>query len=889
MILTVVATWTKGIVKARWRHLGLAAIGIVAATALTGTIGAFGVSSARSMTQRAVAAIPVDWQVAVAAGADISALIDKLPASAPIRAERSVGYADSASFLAVTGDTTQTTGAGQVLGLPVDYSVTFPGQIRPLLGRTDGVLLAQQTAANLHATVGDTVTVRPEAGSAFDVKVDGIVDLPNADALFQAIGPAKGPTATAPPDNVVILPIDQWREHFSKSVQLPSGGARWQVHVALDRSGLPSAPDAASLDSAGKSRNFEVRAAGAAIVGDNLSARLDAVRQDALFARILLLFLGVPGIALALLITIAVARADAGRRRREQALLSLRGAGVAHISSLAFVEAGLTAGMGVFLGVAIAGAVSSTALGIDLRLASVRESFALAGAVGFLLAVAAIVAPAIADIRERSVASRHAWLASTVEPVWQRAYLDVGLIIISGAVFWHSASAGYQVVLAPEGVAATAIDYTAFLAPLLLWIGSGLIVVRVSNYALRVGRSTLAGMLAPLAGRLAVPAAAAVSRQRGRIATGTALVALAFAFAAATAIFNATYNAQLLVDAQLTNGADVTVTGSTATPAGAVLDQIRATRGVAAAEPMQHRFAYVGKDLQDIYGIDPRRIAMATTIANVYFGNHNARATLKRLAKTPDGLLVSQETVNDFQLSLGDLVNLRLQSAADRQYKTVPFHFVGIVKEFPTAPRDSFLVANAAYVAAQTGDPAAEIVLVRAKDDPAALARSIRDGLGTITGLKTTDLAQAAHLIGSSLTAIDLRALGAVELAFAVFFVAMATGLTLWLGQSERARTQAVLMSLGASQTEIRSFTWSEGLVMLGIGLPLGALIGTVVAWMLVRLLSGIFDPPPEILSIPWSYLVLVLTGAIVSTVGAVFVQGVWSKEWAVRELRAGG
>ena len=96
-------------------------------------------------------------------------------------------------------------------------------------------------------------------------------------------------------------------------------------------------------------------------------------------------------------------------------------------------------------------------------------------------------------------------------------------------------------------------------------------------------------------------------------------------------------------------------------------------------------------------------------------------------------------------------------------------------------------------------------------------------------------------------------------------------------------------MSLGASQTEIRSFTWSEGLVMLGIGLPLGALIGTVVAWMLVRLLSGIFDPPPEILSIPWSYLVLVLTGAIVSTVGAVFVQGVWSKEWAVRELRAGG
>ena len=39
MILTVVATWTKGIVKARWRHLGLAAIGIPAEWHLSYGIG----------------------------------------------------------------------------------------------------------------------------------------------------------------------------------------------------------------------------------------------------------------------------------------------------------------------------------------------------------------------------------------------------------------------------------------------------------------------------------------------------------------------------------------------------------------------------------------------------------------------------------------------------------------------------------------------------------------------------------------------------------------------------------------------------------------------------------------------------------------------------------
>ncbi|NWP24173.1 hypothetical protein, partial [Escherichia coli] len=82
----------------------------------------------------------------------------------------------------------------------------------------------------------------------------------------------------------------------------------------------------------------------------------------------------------------------------------------------------------------------------------------------------------------------------------------------------------------------------------------------------------------------------------------------AFSFATAVAVFDTTYNAQLLVDAQLTNGADVTVTGTSAAPAGERLEEIRKAPGVVAAEAMQHRFAYVGNDLQDLYGIDPGTI-----------------------------------------------------------------------------------------------------------------------------------------------------------------------------------------------------------------------------------------------------------------------------------------
>ena len=108
---------------------------------------------------------------------------------------------------------------------------------------------------------------------------------------------------------------------------------------------------------------------------------------------------------------------------------------------------------------------------------------------------------------------------------------------------------------------------------------------------------------------------------------------------------------------------------------------------------MQHRYAYVGSDLQDLYGIDAPHIDEATSMSDAYF-QAPARRNVGPTRATPDGVLVSEETVSDYQLNPGDLINLRLQSAGDHQYHVVPFHFIGVVREFPTAPRNSFLVAN---------------------------------------------------------------------------------------------------------------------------------------------------------------------------------------------------
>ena len=134
-----------------------------------------------------------------------------------------IGYAASDGFEASADGTVQVTGPGKILGIEAGYAADFPGNIRPLLGNLEGVLVAQQTAANLHVTLGDTVTIHRPGLPDVSVTIDGVVDLPNADSMFQAVGAPSGAQPQAPPDNVLILPLEQWHALFD-----PQGSVYFQ-------------------------------------------------------------------------------------------------------------------------------------------------------------------------------------------------------------------------------------------------------------------------------------------------------------------------------------------------------------------------------------------------------------------------------------------------------------------------------------------------------------------------------------------------------------------------------------------------------------------------------------------------------------------------------------
>ncbi len=248
---TIVA-WLAGLLKTRAPGIAAAVGGIAITVSLIVVLGAFMQSSAAEMTARATTDLPIDWQVELVPGASIDAVIAEMRSAAPIAKTAAVGYAAVDGLEASGAGTVQVTGPGKVLGLQASYSSDFPGNIRPLLGRP-GTLIAQQTAANLHVAPGDAVTIHRPGLPDAQVTVDGVVDLPNADSMFQAIGVPAGAAPQAPPDNVLLLPMEKWHALFDPEAEIRPDS----VPAANSCTTRPGAPSHRSANSF--SRRFRAR------------------------------------------------------------------------------------------------------------------------------------------------------------------------------------------------------------------------------------------------------------------------------------------------------------------------------------------------------------------------------------------------------------------------------------------------------------------------------------------------------------------------------------------------------------------------------------------------------------------------------------------------------
>jgi putative ABC transport system permease protein len=440
----------------------------------------------------------------------------------------------------------------------------------------------------------------------------------------------------------------------------------------------------------------------------------------------------------------------------------------------------------------------------------------------------------------------------TGKPLWQRLYLDVGCLVVAGLVYWLTARTGFSAVVNPDSNPTLSLSVYMFLAPALLWIGAALLLVRLRGRGLAWVAARAAGERAttPLGFLLA-----SASRRGGAINRGLLVLGLLLAFGVNLGIFVATYDQQARVDAQLTLGADAVATA----PPGAIrqhalVQKVAALPGAAGVSAVDHAYAYVGPDLQDTFGIDPSTLTRGTSLRDSYFIGGTAAQMLDRLRTTPDGILVSKETITDYSLNEGDLLRLRVLDHATGRFRVAPFHVVGVVQEFPSAPKDSFMVANLGYLERVTHDPGPNVLFVRASGDPTALARRMAAATRSY-GTTVKDIRQQSEQTVSSITTVQLRGISRIEETFLVVLAAAAMALFVSVGLTERRHELATMSALGASLRRTGSFLWSEAVIVLVAALALAAVLGWLLAEMLVAMLQHVFDPPPDHLVVPWGFL----------------------------------
>ncbi|HWX97904.1 MAG TPA: ABC transporter permease [Solirubrobacteraceae bacterium] len=853
-----------------------------ASVALLGGMLLFVGNSLRTVAGSAVRSVPLDLQGPVSSYGEARAVAGE------VARQHGVLQASAAATAPLSGAEHQgpngltSSGAGAVLAVPLDYGAHIH-TYRFLQGalRSGSIVLDQQMAATLQAHIGDRITLRDAGGRAQTYPVSGVALITAPDKLFQPLNPQLGPAPAQPPANVAIMPLETFASTFAPGLPTianasigtsaqpgAQSGVQWQVQTQLDPVALSGGSPSAALERATQTRNrIERTLPGKVQFVDNLSDSLNTAAGDALYAETLYIMLAVPGALIALGLAYLAALGTVERDRRDLALLRARGARRRDLLVLASLESvilGIVAGL---LGTAAAFAAVS-ALVTGGTHATTGRVFAI-GAICVILASAgagaARVGASLSSLRN-SVATGRRGTRREGKPLWQRLYLDIICLGVSGLVYWLTASTGFSAVVSPDSNPTLSLSVYMFFAPALLWIGATLLLVRLRGRALSwvIART--------VRGRASTPRAfllVSAGRRGAAINRGLVVVGLLLAFGVNLGIFSATYNQQVKADAQLTLGADVTATTAPGVAAQRNLTrQIAALPGVAAATGVEHSYAYVGPDLQDTYGIDASSFGRATSLRDSYFLHSTAQQVLDRLRRTPDGIAVSKETITDFSLRNGDLLRLRVLDQRTGKFHVVPFHVAGIVQEFPSAPKDSFMVANLSYLESATHAGGPNVVFAKASGYPPDVARRVAAATSAL-GTKVDNINNQASRTSSSITTVDLTGISHIEQAFAIVLAAAAMGLFVALGISERRQEFATMAAIGAPLSRISAFLWTEAAIVLTVGLALAVGLGWLLSEMLVAILQHVFDPPPDTLAVPWAFLGGLAGAAIVATLVA--------------------
>lgn len=858
------------------RSLSVAAT-LALAVGLTLSTVLYVAASSRALTTAALRPVSVDL---VAHGTT-----DRLNAEAvaeDYRAQPGVTVAEPLVAADITSigraDGTKATGAAKLFATTDGFVRSFPF-VTTSEGAFDGkgVLVSQSTASQLGIKPGDSIVVKSVSGQSSFV-VAGILDSASAEPLFSSGDPNyEGEFAIVP--DVVVLPLAVYQ---SSAVALIPGIAQGkapldpQVYIRLDRSRFSSSPATAQRNVRRFAFGIERRFTGQVKITNNDETALNRARKDVIGADIIFIFLGIPGIAVAGFLAFGATQVFREEGRRELGLLRARGAGPRQVLTIAAMSAAVAGLLGSAVGLLMGWAVASAAGGAGaVKGTDVIRAAPVALAAGVVLTVLALVVPVAFTLRNDITAERRRVARSPGAPAWQRYWLDAGALGLAALfLFITSLTGGFKPANA-EGQSISLAFYV-FLGPLFLWVGLTLAAQRALG---RFLPRLLLGMSRMLRlGGFSQVATRDLVRRPALATTTTTVVALTVAFALSVIAFTATYQHERTRDSQYVAGSDIRVTLSSAgsTPRETIEPALQQTGVTHVSGFLRETNALIGAQRQTLYAIDVASFRQTAFLPDSFFVNGDAAATLDALANTPNGVLVSRDELLKFNIQLGDPLIVRLPTtAAGANYIELHLKVVGFVKYFPTSSQDSDFIINRTAMAAARPTLRNDIYLVKTSagaDNLAPISEAIRVAMPVGTVARIEDLGTVAKVDTSSLTSLNVTGLGGIERWYSYVFAAGALLIFVFTLMAQRRKEYSTMRALGASLNQLRRMLAVQAAAVTLIGMSVGVAVGTVMAFVLVKLLGVIFIIPASTAIFVSQGTFRLLGGSVIAMVVAILV-----------------
>jgi putative ABC transport system permease protein len=876
---TIVIRWLlANSVRRAPRRLALGMLGVAFPVAMLAATLLFVDAAARSMTPTALRPVQVEMRgLATSLDVDMGAIGGRLAAvPGVVRVER---FAAADVVVGTPGTPERPT--ARLFAVDPGYLQHHPWVRAASGGLGRGALLNQTLRTKPGFSSARTVSIQLPGGARplATLPVTGTVDLRQATTWFAIpTGEVQGDLAVVPRAIVVdyatfersLLPAVRGALGATTSVLNPGltdlPPVDLEAHVAVDHAAYPSDPGRAAAWSEGLQRTLERQAPGAIVVADDAAEALSLAQDDATNAKILFLFLGIPGVLVAAALGLAAESALAEAHRREEALLRLRGASEGQLVRLTAAHAALAGVAGAAVGVGVAAAAVSLANGRFVW----REVPARRLAVSLLLALgagAAVVGLRLIRLvragRRFEVASERRLLERGWAPTWRRARLDLVAIAVGVTILVVNALTGGLRRTAVEGPGLALFFYVLF-APIALWLGVTLLAIR--------------GLLAMCAGWAHAKRAGPLGTWRGatlrwlsrrpaRTAVALVLGTLAVAFGTQVIAFVATYQAAKQADTLAAFGSDLRLTPATEAPAA--LPPLRPA--VAATSPIRSVPARAGTDRKTIGVVDPLSYPQAATVAPRLLAGRGIDA----LAEDPTGVLVAQEIAQGFVVGPGDILPVTIYPDDKEKTRNVNLRVVGVFRSVPpTYPLAELVVATGSLPPLLLPPPDFYIARVAPGRSADPVAAELRRA-GITRAFRVTTIDDQVRQEHRSLTTLNLAGLSRIESVGAGLVAAVGMAVLGAFVVLERRRELAILRTVGADTPRTLTGPAQEGAIAVLGSLAIGVPVGLGLATLSVRVLGLFFTLPPPLLVVsagPLAAFVLLVVGASALALGAALV-----------------